>query len=89
MAYKIIWSDTAEKDFEHFVKSGNKQIINKIFQLLDSLEIDPYSGVGKPEALKHQLLGFWSRRINKEHRLVYTISDENKIVEIRALKGHY
>jgi toxin YoeB len=68
-------------------KSGNKQVVKKIKELLESIVLDPYSGVGQPEPLKHNLSGAWSRRINKEHRLVYKVEEET--VYIIGLKGHY
>jgi toxin YoeB len=49
--------------------------------------MNPYEGIGKPEALKHQMTGFWSRRINLEHRLVYKVKDNE--IRIETLKNHY
>ncbi len=67
----------------------NKIVLKKIEKLLKSIKETPYSGIGKPEALKYNLSGFWSRRINKEHRIIYqVIEDENKVI-ILSLKGHY
>ncbi|MBK8152543.1 MAG: Txe/YoeB family addiction module toxin [Saprospiraceae bacterium] len=56
-------------------------------QLIDDIKIHPYSGVGKPEPLKYNLSGAWSRRISKEHRLVYEVV--NDTVLILSAKGHY
>lgn len=67
--------------------SGNTAILQKIERLLDSILDNPYKGIGKPEPLKHQLAGKWSRRINKEHRFVYSIKDNT--IFIYSLKGHY
>lgn len=83
----IEFTKQADADLEYFKKSGNKQIIEKIRSLLISISDDPYSGIGKPELLKHDLSGAWSRRINREHRLVYEIEED--IVYILSLKGHY
>ncbi|HYK75806.1 MAG TPA: Txe/YoeB family addiction module toxin [Daejeonella sp.] len=55
--------------------------------MLDELTEHPLTGTGKPELLKHELTGLWSRRINKEHRIVYGIK-ENTVYEY-SLKGHY
>ncbi|MBY0244003.1 MAG: Txe/YoeB family addiction module toxin [Sphingobacteriaceae bacterium] len=66
---------------------GNKTILTKIFVLLDEIYENPFSGTGKPEALKYHLSGAWSRRINKEHRMVYSVQDD--VVTILSLKGHY
>jgi toxin YoeB len=61
----------------------------KISQLLHAIESNPYQGIGKPEPLKHNLTGFWSRRINQEHRLVYEVVAEEKMIKVHSLKGHY
>jgi toxin YoeB len=52
----------------------DKQILKRINLLIKDIQRDPFSGIGKPEPLKHQFSGFWSRRINDEHRLVYTFT---------------
>ena len=88
---EIKFSSKAKKDMEFWSKSGNKNIIKKISQLLRAIQDSPYEGIGKPEPLKYNLSGVWSRRIDKEHRLVYEIIDENtiEILNILSLKGHY
>jgi len=65
----------------------DKKIYTKIVTLIKDIERDPFSGLGKPEALKHDLSGLWSRRITQEHRLVYSISEEE--VVIISCKFHY
>lgn len=70
-----------------FKKTGNKPIVSKIKKLIVSIQEDPFSGIGKPEPLKHNLAGLWSRRINREHRLIYEVSEES--ISILSLKGHY
>ena len=70
------------------MKSGNKSIQKKINELITSIGQTPYSGIGKPEALKHRLSGL-CRRIIKEHRLVYEIDEEANLILIHSLKGHY
>lgn len=77
----------AENDLEFWIKAGNKAVLKKIAQLTEAIIKTPFSGVGKPEALKHQLTGKWSRRINKEHRFVYAI--KNDTLYVYSLKGHY
>ena len=84
---EIIFSPDALRDIEFWRKSGNKNIQYKITILLKSITNTPYKGIGKPEALKHNYSGLWSRRINREYRLVYEVTDENII--ILSLKGHY
>ena len=87
----VAFSEKAEKDIEFWKKSGNKIILKKISQLINAIQESPYTGIGKPEALKYGLSGKWSRRIDKEHRLIYEIIDENtiEILSILSAKGHY
>ena len=88
---EVIYSDKALKDREFWKKSGNKAIMNKISALIEDIQLHPFEGIGKPEPLKHQLNGKWSRRINQEHRIIYQVVDENtiEILNILSLKGHY
>ncbi|TAH03885.1 MAG: Txe/YoeB family addiction module toxin [Sphingobacteriales bacterium] len=88
---EIIYSKKAIKDLEFWSKSGNKIILKKISELINAIQINPYKGIGKPESLKYELTGFWSRRIDAEHRIIYEIIDENTIdiLSIISLKGHY
>jgi len=85
---EIIYSEEAQKDIAFWKKSGNKVIQKKIQQLLDAIVESPFEGLGKPEALKYNLTGFWSRRINQEHRIIYQLFD-NDVVKIYSLRGHY
>ena len=71
MSFEVILTPKANKGIEKLKKAGNKSLIAKLGQLLDELEEHPETGTGKPEKLKHELSGLWSRRINREHRLVY------------------
>jgi toxin YoeB len=84
---EVDFLDKAIDDIEFWKKSGNKTVQSKIAKLLESICITPYSGIGKPEPLKHQLSGYWSRRITDEHRLVYTVS-ENRI-KVISMRFHY
>ncbi|PJJ80209.1 Txe/YoeB family addiction module toxin [Mucilaginibacter auburnensis] len=74
-------------DLNDWQRSGNIKIQNKIKELLQSIIATPFSGVGKSEALKHNLSGKWSRRINKEHRIIYGVIDVT--IYVYSLKGHY
>ncbi len=84
---EVILFDQALEDLEFWKKSGQKIIIKKITSLLKDIQIDPYSGPGKPEELKHGLSGWWSRRINKEHRLVYRVV--NSQIHVLSMRFHY
>ena len=84
---EIVITDNAKKDFQKWQLSGNKQAMLKIDKLLISISQTPYSGIGKPEALKHQLSGLWSREITQKDRMVYKV-ETNRVVILSAL-GHY
>ena len=64
-----------------------KKILSKINELIHSIDGSPFIGIGKPEPLKHSFSGYWSRRINQEHRLVYSCLQE--IITIIACRYHY
>lgn len=87
----VVFSEKAEKDLKFWQKSGNKIIIKKISELIKAIQSEPFSGIGKPEPLKHELAGAWSRRIDKEHRIIYQILEDGTIdiLSIISLKGHY
>lgn len=84
---EIDFLDNALDDISFWKKSGNKIVQSRITKLLQSICITPYSGIGKPEPLKHDLSGYWSRRITEEHRLIYTVS-ENRI-KVISMRFHY
>lgn len=84
---EIIFYDEALADIQYWKKSGNKVIQKKIQALLEDISAHPFTGLGKPEMLKHELKGKWSRRINQEHRIIYEVIDE--VIHIYSLKGHY
>lgn len=87
MSFHLDFSDQAKSEIDDHKKAGNKAVLKKLLNLLNELSEHPFEGTGKPEALKHNLSGFWSRRINNEHRLVYEASSD--IVYIISVKGHY
>ncbi len=87
MSYKLDFSAKADLDIDFHKKSGNKILLKKLFILLNEVVETPFEGTGKPVALKHSLVGCWSRRINIEHRLIYEVKGD--IVFILSAKGHY
>ena len=87
MSYTIEFTEQAQKDIDQHKKFGNKAVLSKILTFLDELTEHPFTGTGKPEQLKHDFSGYWSRRITKEHRLIYSISQD--IVYINSAFGHY
>jgi len=84
---EIEFTPKALSQLDYWKQTGNEAILKKIRVLLEAITQSPFSGIGKPEPLKHQLSGFWSRRINDEHRLVYTIK-EGRIVVVQC-RFHY
>lgn len=87
----VVFSEKAEDDLKFWNKSGNKSILKKISELIKAIQVNPYEGIGKPEQLKHELAGKWSRRIDREHRLIYQILEDGTIdiLSVISLKGHY
>ena len=86
---EIIFLGQAEKDREYWKKSGNKAIMNKITALLKDIAEHPYTGICKPEPLKYELAGYWSRRINSEHRIVYSVDEEVVRVYVLSIRYYY
>jgi toxin YoeB len=72
-----------------YKRTGNLPAFNKVMDLLEELKLHPKTGTGKPEQLKYKSGNIWSRRINKEHRLIYSICDDKVIVAVISAKGHY
>ena len=70
----LIFSDKAWEEYMYW-QNTDKQILKKINQLIKDIKREPFEGIGKPEPLKYELSGFWSRRISDEHRLVYEVSE--------------
>ena len=86
---EIIFLPKSKEHLDFFKKVNNPIILKKIRQLIEIIPETPYSGIGKPEPLKHHLSGLWSRRINQEHRLVYEVIETDTVILIHSLKGHY
>ena len=88
---EVIFAPKAVEHLNFWRKSGNKTIQKKIGQLILAIKENPFEGIGKPEPLKYELSGSWSRRINEEHRIIYEIHNNSiiTILEIQSLKGHY
>jgi len=83
---KKIWSDNSWDDYLYWQKE-NKNILKKINALIKDIERNHFTGLGKPEPLKNNLSGWWSRRIDDTHRIVYRI--ENGNLEISQCREHY
>lgn len=83
---KLIFSENAWEDYLYWQKT-DKKVLNRINKLIKEIKRAPFEGVGKPEPLKHNLAGYWSRRINEEHRIVYKVTDDALLVA--QLRYHY
>jgi len=84
---EISFTTEAFEHLQFWKKSGNKKILDKIIRLLEEIQQTPFESTGKPEALKHNWAGYWSRRITGEHRLVYKV--ENETIIVVQLRFHY
>ena len=84
----LIWHDTAWADYLYWQKK-KKKTLKRINQLIKNIERNGNEGIGKPEPLKENLTGFWSRRIDERHRVVYRIVEETGDIQIAQCKGHY
>lgn len=83
---KLIFSENAWDDYLYWQKT-DKKVLKRINQLISDIQRSPFEGIGKPEPLKHALSGYWSRRIDSEHRIVYRTDDD--AVFIAQLRYHY
>jgi len=83
---KLVFADEAWEDYLYWQKQDRK-MVERINKLIREIQREPFAGVGKPEALKHALSGFWSRRITDEHRMVYRVQDGE--LQIAQLRFHY
>ena len=83
---KLIFAEKAWEDYLYWQKT-DKKILKRINSLIKDIHRDPFEGIGKPEPLKHALSGYWSRRINDEHRIIYKIYQNSLL--IAQLRYHY
>ena len=79
----------ADEDLLYWKQTGNKRIMNRITKLLEDIKAHPFTGIGKPEPLKCNHHGLWSRRITDEHRLVYSVSNGMIYVYVLSMRFHY
>lgn len=83
---KLTFANTAWEDYLYWQATDKKQL-KRTNNLIKDIQRTPFEGIGKPESLKFNLSGFWSRRIDEEHRLVYTVTDE--AILIASCRYHY
>jgi len=83
---KLVFAELVWEDYLYWQKQERK-MVERINKLIEATARDPFTGIGKPEPLKHAFAGFWSRRINDEHRMVYRVTGDQ--LEIAQLRFHY
>ena len=83
---RLIFSENAWEDYLYWQRT-DKKTLSRINKLIKEIKRTPFKGIGKPEPLKHGLAGYWSRRINEEHRMVYKVTDDALL--IAQLRYHY
>lgn len=83
---KLVFAEPAWQDYLYW-QQQDKQMLRRINQLIQEIQRELFSGIGKPEPLKHALSGYWSRRINDEHRIVYKVEADSLL--IAQLRYHY
>jgi toxin YoeB len=81
-----VFTKTAWEEYLYW-QTEDKKVLNRINDLIKDIERNGNTGIGKPEGLKHELSGFWSRRITEEHRLIYSLDHKN--INIVSCRGHY
>jgi toxin YoeB len=82
----LIFSDQAWEDYQYWLET-DKKTLRRIHELLRDIRRNPHSGIGKPEPLRHSFAGYWSRRIDREHRLVYRATEQG--ILLAQLRYHY
>ena len=87
--YTVTISSKARKEIQLHYKSGNKTVIRRIEQIFLELSNTPYEGTGNHEALKYNLTGYWSRRVNKKDRIIYKVYEDKVLVLVVSAIGHY
>ena len=83
---KLLFSEQAWGDYQYWLAT-DKKLTKRINQLIRDTTRDPFCGIGKPEPLRHLLKGYWSRRINEEHRMAYRVKDD--VLMVAQLRYHY
>lgn len=86
LTYKLVIAPEAQADIKYWNKNNPKKV-ERIVTLLEAIQNNPFQGIGKPEALKHNWTGYWSRRIDRENRIIYRL--KNNAVEVVSCRYHY
>lgn len=86
MSRKLAWTDEAWADYVYW-QTQDRKTLRRINRLIEDVKRDPFEGIGKPEPLRENLTGFWSRRIDQTNRLVYAVDDE--FITVISCRYHY
>jgi toxin YoeB len=86
MSWELIWTKSARDDLAYFAKTNKKTAI-RILKIVESMQNDPFGGIGKPEPLKFAYTGKWSRRVDKVNRIIYSIEKDS--ITIYSVRYHY
>ena len=86
MSRKLVFASEAWEDYLYW-QATDKALLRRVHQIIKDIQRSPYEGLGKPEPLKHQLTGWWSRRLNIEHRLIYRVTES--AIEFASFRNHY
>ena len=86
MSRRLAWTDEAWDDYLHWQQQDRKTL-RRINKLIEDLKREPFEGIGKPEPLRENLAGFWSRRIDQTNRLIYTVDDD--LLTVISCRYHY
>ena len=84
---EVIFSPHALDDLNYWKQKHDNKTLLRVRLLIEHIQKDPFKGIGKPEPLKYNFAGMWSRRITQEHRIIYEVSDN--VITIHALREHY
>ncbi len=87
--YEVVLTKRAERELREFKRERSAAFYRKIERLLHQLEESPTEGIGQPERLRYEFSGCWSVRIDQQHRIVYEIHEEEVLVLVLSMKGHY
>ena len=87
--YLIDLTDRAKSDLKKHKKVGDKSTLTKITRIIEELENHLFKGIGKPEELRYELSGIWSRRINNKDRIIYKVNENIVTVDVISAMGHY
>lgn len=88
MFYNVLYTSRAQEDLEEW-KRQDKRVLKRICMLIENMRETPYSGIGKPEALRFEWSGCYSRRIDFKHRLVYQVNEEDSVIYVLQMRDHY